>query len=70
MVELIVIVGGREQMGREALSAVLSGDDAKAEELLRIMRPLNPPLAVIPGEGEQELTPGLTKTDQLSPDQT
>lgn len=49
MVELSVIEGGREQMAQQALSVVLTGNDAKCEELLRTMRPGIPAVAVISG---------------------
>jgi len=68
MVDLKIIEGGREQMGREALSAVLTGDDAKVEELLRIMRPINPRLAAITGGDNKELMPDQPIPTHLSPD--
>jgi len=60
MADLKVIKGGREQMGRKALSAVLTGDDTKVEELLSIMQPRNPQLAVIRCRSNKDLKPGRT----------
>jgi hypothetical protein len=54
MTKFKIIQGGREQMGREALSAAITGDDAKLEELIRIMQPLNPLLAVIACVGKKD----------------
>ena len=58
MIDLKVIKGGREQMAQEALSALLTGNDEKFEELLCIMKPLNPQFAVIPAGNNKVLMTG------------